>query len=392
MAAVTVIALVHPTYAVPCLAIAGGIALGSWRAHLRMPPVALEALGASFLASAAVAAWIWWVAIRGGERRAIITHSDEFLHHGARAILMYPWAPVFGRGYVLVAILCLILLVRFRDLLPAAGAMLAPLTLLLLPGLSTVVLAASGMGQFHRFWQVLPWPLVLAAGACVAAGVLGVRRGLALALVLALVLDQLREQGSFWRLPTSVAVVASLLAVVVALWLRPRRMVESGPWWLASLLVVAVMVGPVVHGVSRVADEARDGPHRAPRADLATVLTPDVWRYFRAHPGPPPVVLGEEHRVFELLAYADVYAAALPEARSRAEPKENTQARRQLEQAFFDPDTSSARRTQILKQLDVDYVLLDTRGQAAVAPQILAQPGLTVVYRGPRFVILRVDR
>jgi hypothetical protein len=96
--------------------------------------------------------------------------------------------------------------------------------------------------------------------------------------------------------------------------------------------------------------------------------------------------------VFELLAYADVYAAALPEARSRAEPKENTQARRQLEQTFFDPDTSSARRTQILKQLDVDYVLLDTKGQANVAPQILAQPGLTVAYRGPRFVILRVDR
>jgi hypothetical protein len=189
-----------------------------------------------------------------------------------------------------------------------------------------------------------------------------------------------------------VIVVAALLSVVVALWLRPRRMVESGPWWLASLLVAAVMLGPVVHGVSRVVDEARDGPHRAPRADLATVLTPDVWRYFRAQPGPPPVVLGEEHRVFELLAYADVYAAALPEARSRAEPKENTQARRQLEQQFFDTDTSSARRAQILKQLDVDYVLLDTKGQAGVAPQILAQPGLTVVYRGPRFVILRVDR
>ena len=263
MAAVTVIALVHPTYAVPCLAIAAGIALGSWRAHLRMPPVALEALGASFLASAAVAAWIWWVAIRGGERRAIITHSDEFLHHGARAILMYPWAPVFGRGYVLVAILCLILLVRFRDLLPAAGAMLAPLTLLLLPGLNTVVLAASGMGQFHRFWQVLPWPLVLAAGACVAAGVLGVRRGLALALVLAVVLDQLREQGRSGACPPA-----------LWWWRRCSRWwwrcgcgrggwSRAGPWWLASLLVAAVMVGPVVHGVSRVADEARDGPHRA---------------------------------------------------------------------------------------------------------------------------------
>jgi hypothetical protein len=37
-------------------------------------------------------------------------------------------------------------------------------------------------------------------------------------------------------------------------------------------------------------------------------------------------------------------------------------------------------------------VLLDTKGQASVAPQILAQPRLSVAYRGPRFVILRVDR
>ena len=47
-------------------AIAAGIALGSWRAHMRMPPVALEALGASALASVAVSGWIWWVAIDGG--------------------------------------------------------------------------------------------------------------------------------------------------------------------------------------------------------------------------------------------------------------------------------------------------------------------------------------
>ena len=37
-------------------------------------------------------------------------------------------------------------------------------------------------------------------------------------------------------------------------------------------------------------------------------------------------------------------------------------------------------------------MLLDTKGQASVAPQILAQPGLKVIYRGPRFVILRVER
>src|SRR3954470_1573771 len=240
MAAVTVIALVHPTYAAPALAIAVGIALGSWRAHMRMPPVALEALAASFVASAAVAAWIWWVAIDGGHRRQIITHSDEFLHHGSRAILMYPWAPVFGRGYVLVAIVGLILLVRYRDMLPAAGAMLAPLVLLLLPGLSTVVLAASGMGQFHRFWQVLPWPEVLAAAACVAAGLLGWRKGVPAAIVLAVLLDYLRTDHTFWRQPTSVVVVAALFGVLIALIPRPRKIVEAGSWWLSSLLVAGV--------------------------------------------------------------------------------------------------------------------------------------------------------
>ena len=392
MAAVTVIAFVHPTYAAPSLAIAIGIALGSWRAHLRMPPVALEALAASFVASAAVAAWIWWVAIDGGHRRAIITHSDEFLHHGARAILMYPWAPVFGRGYVLVAIVGLILLARYRDMLPTVGAMLAPLVMLLLPGLNTVILAASGMGQFHRFWQVLPWPAVLAAAACVLAGLLGWKRGLPVALLLAVLMDQLRTDHTFWRQPASVVVVAALFGVAVALILRPRKIVEAGPWWVSSLLVAGVMFGPVWHGYERVWDEARAGPHRPERSDLQTVLTPDVWHYFRSLHGPPPVVLGEDHRAFELLAYADVYAAALPEARSRAEPKVDTAARLADELKFFDPHTSPAERTQLIDRLHADYVLLDTHGQAKVAPQILSQPGLKVVYRGPRFVILRVER
>jgi hypothetical protein len=305
---------------------------------------------------------------------------------------MYPWAPVFGRGYVLVAIVGLILLVRYRDMLPAAGAMLAPLVLLLLPGLNTVVLAASGMGQFHRFWQVLPWPEVLAATACVAAGLLGWKKGIALAVALAVLMDYLRMDHTFWRQPTSVVVVAALLGVAVALILRPRKIVEAGPWWVSSLLVAGVMVGPVWHGGARVWDEADAGPHRPVRDDLRTVLTPDVWSYFRRLHGPPPVVLGEDHRVFELLAYADAYAAALPEARSRAEPKVDTADRLADEIRFFDPDTSPAERTQLIDRLHADYVLLDTQGQSDVAPQILSQPGLRVVYRGPRFVILRAER
>jgi len=383
---------VHPTYSVPCLAIAAGMAAGSWRAHLRMPPIALEALAASAVVSGLVAVWIWWVAIDGGQRRAVITHGDEFVHRGAHAYLMYPWAPVFGRGYVLVAVFALVLLVRYRDLLPAAGAMLGLLVVLLLPGLNTLVISVVGMGQFHRFWQVLPWPEVLAAAACVAARWLGARRGVAAALLLALVLYRLRGMHSFWREPTSVLVVLGILAAAVALVPRPRRMVDRGPWWIAALLVAAVLFAPIHHGGSRVLDSARAGPHRTPRADLVPQLTPDVARYFRSLKGPAPVVLGEEHRVFELVAYANVYAAALPEARSRAEPKVDTTDRLDDEQRFFDAATTIAERSDILKRWDVDYVLVDLRDQAAIAPAILGQPELRVVYRGPRFVILRVTR
>jgi hypothetical protein len=392
MAAVGVISLVHPTYAVPCLAIAAGMAVGSWRAHMRMPPIALEALATSVVVSGLVAGWIWWVAIDGGHRRAVITHADEFVHRDAHAYLMYPWAPVFGRGYVLVAVLALVLLVRYRDLLPAAGAMLGLLFVLLVPGVNTAVIAVVGMGQFHRFWQVLPWPEVLAAAACVAASWLGARRGVAAALALALVLYRLRGIGHFWREPTSVLVVLGLLAVAVALVPRPRRMVDRGAAWVAALLVAAVLFAPIHHGGKRVLDSARAGPHRTPRSDLVTQLTPDVPRYFRRLVGPAPVVLGEEHRVFELVAYANVYAAALPEARSRAEPKVDTTDRLGDEKRFFDAATTIAARSEILARWNVDYVLVDLRDQAAIAPAILGQPGLRVVYRGPRFVILRVTR
>jgi hypothetical protein len=62
------------------------------------------------------------------------------------------------------------------------------------------------------------------------------------------------------------------------------------------------------------------------------------------------------------------------------------------EQRFFNAATTIVERSDILKRWNVDYVLVDLRDQAAIAPAILGQPGLRVVYRGPRFVILRVTR
>jgi hypothetical protein len=202
----------------------------------------------------------------------------------------------------------------------------------------------------------------------------------------------LRDVPDFWRAPTSVVVVAALVAVAVASVPRPRRMVDGGPIWLAALLVAALLVAPIHHGGERVLDSARAGPHRTLRPDLVTQIPADVARYFRRLTGPAPVVLGEEHRVFELVAYANVYAAALPESRSRAEPKVDTTERLADVQRFFDAATTIAARTEILRRWNVDYVLVDVRDQAAIAPAILGQPGLRIVYRDPRFVILRVVR
>ena len=387
-AVIAVIALVHPTYAIPCLALMAGILAGSWRAHLAAARSAGVAIAVSGVATAAIAGWIWWVAIRGGERREIITHSDEFVHDGARALLMYPWAPVFGRGYVLVAIVACILLVRYRRTLPAAGAMLGMLGLLLMPGVNTAVMAVVGMGQFHRFWQLVPWPVALAAAACVVARLLG-RWSIAAAVALAALLLALRAEPDFWREPASWVIVLAIAATVAALIREPRRDIDRGPWWAASLLIAAMLVAPIQHSGGTVLDEARAGPHRPPRADLAVGLTQGVAVWFRKHDQPLPVVMGEEHRLFELVGEAPVYAVGLPEARTRAEPKIDTAGRRQDSQRFFDPATSQQERLDLLSRWDVTHVLIDLEDQSDVAGAIMALPGLAEVYRDDRFVILR---
>ena len=136
-------------------------------------------------------------------------------------------------------------------------------------------------------------------------------------------------------------------------------------------------------------DEARAGPHRSPRADLAVGLTRGVAVWFRKHDQPLPVVMGEEHRLFELVGEAPVYAVGLPEARTRAEPKIDTAGRRQDSQRFFDPATSQQERLDLLSRWDVTHVLVDLEDQSDVAGAIMALPGLAEVYRDDRFVILR---
>ncbi len=397
-AAFVSIALVHPTYAIPALVLAAGLLAGAWLAggrQVRTP--ALTLAGATALIGA-ISLWIYLIAIHGGHRHPVLSHADEFVLHGRRALFMYPWAPVFGRGYVLAAILLLAVIARYRRLLPLAAASVALLLLLLVPGINTAVIVAVGMGQFHRFWQPLTWPVVAAAGACIVAAALG-RWTWPVAIALALGLHQVRGLDWVWQTPTSVLVVAALVAVPLAMW-RPSRYMPALAVSPAAVALVVALLGPWVwHWGPIVRNAAEAGPYR-PEPSFETVrITPGVVEAFHRLPGTAPVVLGDPQRLFELFAFADIRAAVLPEARTRAVPKLDEASRNHLGQAFFSLETTNRRRNEILRRLHVSYVLLDLRDQPPdVLRRIMADPALAFVYRDPadvpdhlgRFEILRV--
>jgi hypothetical protein len=399
VAAMLSIGLVHPTYAIPALVLAAGLLAGAVLAGERGLRRPVATLAAATAAIGAVSLWIWAVAIRGGQRHAVLSHADEFLLHGKRAIVMYPWAPVFGRGYVLAAILLLPLVARYRRLLPLAGSAGALLLMLLVPGVNTVLIAAVGMGQFHRFWQPLTWPVVAAAAACIAAARLRLW-AYPLALAIAIGLHEVRGVDWVWRTPTSVVVVAALVALPLAL----RRRASAAPVLALSpgavALVAAVLAPWVWHWGPVVRSSAEDGPYRAEPAFETVRITPGVAAAFGRISGPPPVVLGDPQRLFELFAFADIRVAVLPEARTRAVPKLDEHGLNHLEQAFFSLETTTAQRNAILTRMHVAYVMLDLRDQPPdVLQRIMADPALTRIYRDPadvpdhlgRFEILRVN-
>jgi hypothetical protein len=394
------IALVHPTYAIPALALAAGLLGGAWLAGARRIRTPAVTLGLSTLLIGAVSIWIWAVAIRGGHRHPVLSHANEFLLHGRQAVVMYPWAPVFLRGYVLAAILLLPVAARYRRLLPLAAANFSLLVLLLLPGLNTVLIKIVGMGQFHRFWQPLAWPVLAAAGACIVASVLG-RWVWPAAVVLALGLHEVRGQTWVWHTPTSVLVVAALVAVPVAAFSRPARRPPALAFSPGAAVLVAAVLAPWIwHWGPVVRDSAEAGPYRSPPAFETVRISPGVVSAFRRLDASPPVVMGDPQRLFELYAFADVRTAVLPEARTRALPRLDESRLNHLGEEFFALETTASRRNAILLRLHVSYVLLDLRDQPPdVLGRIIADPALRVIYRDPadvpdhlgRFEILRVN-
>jgi hypothetical protein len=398
VSAVAVIAFVHPTYAIPCLAIAAGILAGAWRAGLPGLRAPLGTLAGMTAVTGGIAGWIWWEAIRGGHRHPVLSHADEFVIRSGKAVVMYPWAPVFGRGYVLLALIAMAWLVRYRPLLPAVGGMVALLILLLVPGVNTLLIQAVGMGQFHRFWQPLLWPVVGAAGACA----LGIALGSwswAAAIAATVGFHEVRGIDWAWHWPVSVVVVLAIVVTLVRLRLPIRDRLPGGASPGAVVLVAGALAAFVANWAPTVWREAKAGPYRGPPAYQTVESTPGAIAFLRDLKGAPPVILAAPDRAFELFGLAGVRTATLPEARTRALPHLNESERNHLGQAFFSPESSDARRLQVLRALHVQYVVLDLRDQPPdVVSSVLRDPALDPVYRDPmdvpahlgRFVILRV--
>jgi hypothetical protein len=96
--------------------------------------------------------------------------------------------------------------------------------------------------------------------------------------------------------------------------------------------------------------------HGHPNFPDTTVPAPIV-RWLDEHGGTMPTVLVDELRGYRLGAFNDLYAVAVPEVRTRAEPASDPEQRRRDVRAFLSPETSEAQRDAILRRYGVGIVI-----------------------------------
>ena len=388
VACLIVIALVHPTYAVPALAIQAGATIWAGRGF--------RALAGSTIATAIIFATIWLVAIRGG---AGTKHpplaADYWIVSGHTLTLSGWWLADHQFAFLASTILMLAMLARNR--LPwglAAALMAGALILVALPLITLAVTAVLGYGQPRRFRSGIPWFYVAALGAAYAAGRLPRRLLLVAAVVVAACSIAVEHWQSFWSgwltLPISVAAAAAAVLLVIARRGGERRfdpVAASASVVLTLLMVAALLAGELT---SQAHQAARTFVHGLPAPSVRHQLTPGVIRWFDSHDSWPfPVVLAPTKGnksdrytgiAFQLIGEANVYAMALPEPRTRAEPRSQPKVRRSAASAFFHPSTSNAERQAILNRYQVRYVVVDLTRSTKVAATVAAMPFLKLVY------------
>src|SRR3954468_17902851 len=376
VSAVAVVAVVHATYAVvPLSALAATVVLRR-RGWITLAAAA----GVTGLIWSA----IWFVALRGGHHLDRPPATNEFVKAGNTVVMLTGETVLNGRFYAWLGIVALIpLLVLFQRRNTWIGAMvLGPVALVALPGLATLMVAVLGPGQTKRMWNGIPWSLSLAV---LVAELAVAFRGLRLAACAAAVAAAgiaYEQLGMRWLASSAVisgvAVAGTVIVLVLALRRTPiridtRHVVSPLP---VTALIAAVLAGPVIADAGRVGDVVVNGPakvegHYRPRVPA------QVIDYFRAHDSWRfPVVLAEPYIAYQLAGQSTVYAFAVPEERSRAEPKVAAGLRRDLASQFLSPATRPDVRGKVMDRYRVSYVVTNAAALRKSETAMSREPGL----------------
>ncbi|HEY7259623.1 MAG TPA: hypothetical protein VH459_11165 [Gaiellales bacterium] len=375
-------AFVHPTYVVMLLAMVAGVWLLTRRGW--------RAVAASGVASAGILAWIWWVALRGAHLKPPasgqwrVATPVDYVFVGGHAIASTAADIVQGRIPFLLAALALPVLLVWRDrrYALAATAMAGPVLVVGLPGPAAAGIAAIGAGQTHRLPEAIPWVFTLATALALVAG--GVRTRLAArwalpaaltAVALVGVSQVWRERDWSWLPMTPVALV--VLGIVVVYLARGWRAgaealsASAGATLVMTLVVLAV---PAAHQAGELSHALRHGVTAPPSATVPPGLTA-LLRPVAADEH-LPVVLAAPSLAYRLVGFSDVYAVAVPEVRSRAEPKNDPAGRRAAVRRFLNPATAESIRRSIAALYGVRYVIAQSpRARPSAVVQALAADG-----------------
>ncbi len=418
----TVVAILHPTYALPSLAIL--------TATIVISPRAWRALAGAVITNAAMFGFIYLVALRGATRSGTIpVTQDDFMvwhHHvislSGRQVLQF-------RVEFLVALVAApVLLLRHRQMVLTCTVFAGGLALTSFPGVGGVMSDVIGVGQSTRMWEAIPWVFVTASVVVLAARRLHGWKLVGAVVVLALGSRLIEGHEWMWgqklaefdMCPTATVfsaegtlslpnVLAALSAIGCVIGVARRRgdlptsrAVFSAPLLATALLFVAMMAGPWDLYGRPVLSGLIDGKSQQ---YLLNQETPGLVSFMDTHDHPFPVVLAPYSAspkdwysgiAYQLVGHTDVYVVAISEPHTRANPLDDPHQRRVDVTTFLDPATTEAHRDAIIARYHVTYVAMDLKTTApSVITALRSDTSLRQVYQdGPtprnegRFLVL----
>ena len=381
--AVAALAIVHATYAVvplACVAAVVTLTRQGWRL-----------LAASTAATASIFVVIWALALRGGaDRPQPPVLSTVFASWGDRPLVAQAAWMFDGRLYVAAAVWAVVplLLIYRRRHAVAAAVMAGALALCSFPGIPALLTGVFGYGQVKRFPRSgLPWELTAAIVLVELAALLGVRMLIPAAIAIALAsltYGAIDAEGTAATvLVAAIAVAAVAVIAAIAVRRLPVRLHPAAPAAIGAVALMAVgsLAGPVRAERTALTDALRHGP--AVERSLPQVPA-SVIDWCRANDDGFPVVLAEAYIGYQLAGECDVYPVALPQERTRGEPRNAPAARGRAVNIALSRGATAALRARILQRYHVRYLVTNADTTPHAAQALAGDEHLhAVLRRGP---------